>query len=178
METPPARSILLIGMRSSGKSTVGAALARRLGLPFVDLDAKALAQFSEASVREVWSTHGEAAWRRAEAAMLAESLDSGPAVIALGGGTPQIPQARRIIDQHRRDAAAFVVYLRASAQEIERRLCEDPGDRPALRGADVVREASDVLREREPVYASIADLVVDAMSGTPQEIAEAIAAAC
>ena len=78
------------------------ALSKRLGHPFVELDERVLAAFPEGSVREVWSVHGEAAWREAESAALVATLAADEQVVALGGGTPMIPAARQRIEADRK----------------------------------------------------------------------------
>ena len=87
--------VLLMGLRGSGKTTVGGLLADRLGCPCIDLDERVLSTFAESTVTAVWATHGEDAWRAAEATTLSELLaGTGPDVIALGGGTPMIESGR------------------------------------------------------------------------------------
>ena len=163
----------LIGARGSGKSTVGRALARRLAVPFVDLDAIALGRFPESSVRRVWQLRGESAWREAETAALSESLDLHEAVIALGGGTPMIDAARRLLGAQRDLARVFLVYLRCDPAVLAERL-DDPGDRPSLTGDHPAREIAAVLAQREPVYRELADCEIAADRESPDELAAQI----
>ena len=79
--------VLLMGLRGSGKTTVGGLLARQLDGEFVDLDDRVLATFAETTVTDVFSAHGEQAWRAAEARVLHELLSrtaGRDSVIALG----------------------------------------------------------------------------------------------
>ena len=78
--------IYLLGFMGSGKSTVGALLARELGWPFIDLDATIEAARGQ-TVREIFEREGEAPFRLMEHAVLTEASKSEPAVVALGGGT-------------------------------------------------------------------------------------------
>ena len=167
-------NVLLIGLRGSGKSTIGRELAGRLSRPFVDLDERVLATFAEASVSEVWSAHGEAAWREREAAVLEAVLRDADQVVALGGGTPMIADARRRIESCRRAGEARVVYLQCDVKELARRLTRDVGDRPSLTGADPVDEIRTVLEAREPTYRELADFVCDVTDATPEVAAESI----
>ncbi len=167
-------NILLIGLRGCGKSAVGRRLAGGTNRPFVDLDEHVLATFAEASVSDVWSAHGEAAWRQAEAAVLAEVLRATGQVVALGGGTPMVDDARRQIGSRQRAGAARVVYLRCDIDEIARRLARHGGDRPSLTGADPIDEIRIVLEAREPTYRLLADIVYDVTRVTPEAAAEGL----
>jgi shikimate kinase len=168
-------NVLLIGPRASGKTSVGRALAERLGFAFVDLDDAVLARLRRESVRAVWDELGEAAWRDGEAAEIAILLARDGQVIALGGGTPMVPAARAAIDAARRARSALVVYLKAPTAQLVERLRRHPGDRPSLTGVDPAFEAGAVLALREPTYLEIADHIVDAAAGGPDDIAAAIA---
>jgi shikimate kinase len=164
-------NILLIGLRGCGKTTIGRELARRTRRPFIDLDDLVLATFSEPSVSDVWSAHGEAAWRRAEASVLDEVLRAADQVVALGGGTPMIDEARRCISSRQGAGAATVVYLRCDVDELAGRLSGEVGDRPSLTGADPVDEIQAVLEAREPTYRRLADVVYDVTGVSPEAAA-------
>lgn len=153
--------ILLIGPRASGKTTLGRQLAKRLNRPFTDLDERVLAQFDQPSVRAVWNAYGEAAWRSAEVQVLAEVMEEGDAIIALGGGAPIIPEASAMIDQARRSGEAAVVYLAWEPDVLIDRLKQDTGDRPGLISDDPATEVPIVLAQREPIYRSLADVIWD-----------------
>ena len=170
-----AQNILLIGARGSGKTTLGRQLARRLDRPFIDLDDVTLERLGAASVAEVWSAQGEGAWREAEAATLVDLLRDGGQVVALGGGTPMVPSARRAIERAREDGRGHVVYLACPAAELARRLRGDPGDRPSLTGRDPAAEITQVLAERESTYRALADLVVDTATVPIETLLERLA---
>ncbi len=167
-------NVILIGLRGSGKTEVGRRLAARLGRKFVDLDDRVLATFEEASVREVWATHGESAWRVAEGRVVGEILAATNQVIALGGGTPMVPDARDRIESGRRDGSARVFYLSCDVRELARRLAGDAGDRPSLTGADPSQEVDAVLVRRDGTFRALADHVLDVTGTTPDEIAESL----
>jgi shikimate kinase len=164
--TDAVPNILLMGARASGKTTVGRLLAEATGRTFVDLDELVLARFpAAATVAEVWRTAGEARWRAVESDCLEAALRHHGQVVALGGGTPMIDSARRLIETARRTGRATVVYLRCDASRLAERLRTDPGDRPALIGADPVSEVQAVLRAREATYLALADVVTNAAAG-------------
>lgn len=167
--------VVLIGARASGKTSVGCLLASQLGLPFVDLDDRALSRFEEQSVAQVWERHGEAAWRDAEAAALEDLLDESDRVIALGGGTPMIDRARRTLEQVQANEAARIIYLRCPGSVLQHRLRQETGDRPSLTGDDPAAEIIAILAAREPVYSELAGGTVDASASVEAVVAEIIA---
>src|SRR5437764_10041397 len=79
------RSIVLVGMMGAGKSSVGRRLAARLGLGFVDADGE-IETAAGMTIPEIFTRHGEAAFRSGEARVIARLLDGGPQVMATGGG--------------------------------------------------------------------------------------------
>lgn len=169
------KSLLLIGPRGSGKSSVGVLLAGKLGMPFLNLDDIVLESFDEDSVTEVWKTQGEPAWREAEVNALKKTLGEKESVIALGGGVPMIEDARTLINHARDTGAGKVVYLRCEPSELRRRLEAEPGDRPGLIGDDPIAEIQEVLALREPTYTQLADHVFDVSTATEEKIAADLA---
>src|SRR6202795_4846191 len=79
------RSVVLVGMMGAGKSTIGRRLSARLRLPFLDADTEIEAA-AGMSIPDIFETHGEPHFRDGEARVIARLLDSGPAVLATGGG--------------------------------------------------------------------------------------------
>ncbi len=163
-----------MGLRGCGKSTLGRLLAEGFGRPLVEIDEQILATFPEASVAEVWAANGEAAWRAAETRVLCECLQSAGQVIALGGGTPMIPEARQLIEAEQRARRARVIFLRCRVAELTHRLLKNPGDRPPLLAGDATQEIARVAAMRQPTYRSLADIELDVTETTPAEAAAAI----
>ena len=157
------RNILLIGLRGSGKSTIGPEIAARLGRQFIDLDPVTLWRLGAASVAEAWREHGEAAFRAAEAAALRDALENPERVIAAGGGTPTAPGAAELIQERRDGGLTFVVYLREMPGILRERLAEAGGvaDRPSLTGGDPLDEIEEVYTQRDALYRSLASQVVE-----------------
>jgi len=168
--------VLLIGPRASGKTSVGRWLAKHLSRPFVDLDDRALAQFDEDTVRDVFERHSEDAWRAAEVRALSQVLPAeAPHIIALGGGTPMIEAAQERLELEQNAGRAFIVYLRTDPDALRQRLSSDPGDRPSLTGADPIGEIETVLKQRAATYEALADLICDTDERSPDEIGGIIA---
>src|SRR5690348_6504978 len=80
------RPIVLVGMMGAGKSTVGRRLAARLRLPFLDADIEIEAAHAGMTIPEIFATHGEPYFRDGEVRVIARLLESGPNVLATGGG--------------------------------------------------------------------------------------------
>ena len=153
---------MLIGSRASGKSTVGRLLAKIWDQPFIDLDVRVLAMFDEQTVEAIWANHGEAAWRKAECQALEQVIaEPGAAVVALGGGTPCIDEARPILVTGMAMQDVRMVYLRYDAEVLSARLSACAGDRPSITGEDVPAEVGQLLDRREAIYRDLADVMVE-----------------
>ena len=147
-----ARSVVLVGMMGAGKSTIGRRLSVRLGMSFLDADAEIEAA-AGMSIPEIFASYGEPYFRDGEARVIARLLDSGPVVLATGGGAFMCTETRdRIRDK------AVSIWLKADADIIMRRV-KRRSDRPLLHTADPEATIGRLIGEREPVY-RLADLTV------------------
>ncbi len=161
--------MVLIGLRGSGKSTVGQALAQQLGIPFVDLDDLVLAQFEGYStVTAMWEALGEEVWRAAEedlAHRLLERESDIRQALALGGGSPMIESVQTMLHHSKETNSPgkrIIIYLRGSATLLANRLRAQPGDRPALtKATNLTDEIREVLAQRDPIFLEIASHVIE-----------------
>ncbi len=164
-----------MGYRGSGKSTVGRALAEHLGLSFVDTDGQVIAAFGGRSVTDIWAQLGEPAFREVEAEVIANVVKESGRVIALGGGSVNRSAAARAAVA---SCKALRVYLEAPAEVLAERIASDAknaAERPSLTGkGSAADEVAEVLRHRERVYRSVADVVVDVSKSGIEPIVEAI----
>lgn len=173
-----ARAIALVGLRCSGKTSVGRELARELSLGFVDLDLAVAWSAGEGCCAEhapsVASIVAEVGWegfRDLEQRELARVLDSGDElVVATGGGAVE-----RVSNRDRLRERARCVWLREDLDVLRGRLARDTGSRPALQGRDPLAELDEVAARREPLYREVAGVVVDGGGRGPAEIAREIA---
>ena len=160
LEMPKARNVALLGLRGAGKSAVGAALAKKLGVALVELD-HLVEEHAGLPLREIFAVHGDSYYRRVEAQALESFLSRRAAsVLATGGGIVTSPGTyERLRD------ACFTVWLRARPEDHMSRV-ERQGDlRPffSTKGArrpNAMTELRQILTARTPLY-SQADLVVD-----------------
>jgi shikimate kinase len=161
------RSIALVGMPGSGKSSIGRRLAPLLELPFIDADAKIEEAAGGMSIAEIFAKHGEAEFRSLEARVIARLIDDGPSVIATGGGALTNANTRALI----RDKA-IAVWLRAEIPVLMRRVRRKT-DRPLLQGKDPEATLSRLLSEREQFYAD-AHIVVTSREGPHEAVVDSI----
>lgn len=151
---PFDRPIYLVGMMGAGKTTIGRALARRLGWQFVDLDHE-LESRCGVRVSIIFDIEGEQGFRKRESALLDECTRRSGIVLATGGGAVLSPQNRQVLRER-----GVVVYLRASVDELFRRV-ECDRNRPLLQTDNPRQRLQDLLQQREPLYEEVADVVFD-----------------
>lgn len=168
-------NLVLMGLRGSGKSTLGGLLGVRLGRGVVDLDERTLARLGCATASDAFATLGEAAFRRAETESLRDVLRTPAQIVALGGGTPTSPGAAALLRGERDGGRALNVYLHASPDELRRRLAgTDMANRPGLLGGDPLAEIDAVYAARDPLYRSLASAVVEVGGLDSEVVADAM----
>lgn len=140
------RPIVFVGMMGSGKSAVGSATAKILGVPFVDCDKEIEASVGM-SISSIFSEYGETRFREAETRILSRVLKDPPAIIAAGGGTFMNKRNRDEIGKR-----AISVWLKASPDTLWQRV-KNKTTRPLLKTADPYGTLLQLLSEREPIYA-------------------------
>ncbi|WP_184328264.1 XopAD/skwp family type III secretion system effector [Rhizobium leguminosarum] len=140
------RPVVLVGMPASGKSTIGAQLAKELGLEFLDIDKRIVAEHG--NLREMFADpdRGEKYFRDLEAKELAKYLDRGPIVIATGGGCFSKESNRALILNKARS-----IWLDTDLKELKKRLKRD-GSRPLLQVKNPEEKVDQLYEERSPFY--------------------------
>jgi XRE family aerobic/anaerobic benzoate catabolism transcriptional regulator len=143
-----SRLIALVGLRGAGKSTIGALVARRLKIPFVELDSL-IERAAGMSLSEIFSLHGEDYYRRLEREQLAVLLGKpGQAVIAVGGSI--VSDARNWELLKRR---SLTIWLRATPRDHMQRVLRQGDTRPMKDNPAAMTELRALLERREPLYA-------------------------
>ena len=138
------RSIFLVGYMGAGKSSVGAAVADRLGPTFVDLDEE-ISRRLGAPIQEIFARSGEATFRAAEHDELARCAESVDVVVATGGGAFCSESNREVIH----GLGGVSVFLDLPWAALQQRLARDHADRPMYDDTDQARQ---LFEERLPHY--------------------------
>ncbi len=161
----PIPTLVLMGLRGSGKSTLGIALAKAIGRPFVDLDDRTPALLDERTAADAINRHGLAAFRTSERDALAAVLGEASRraiVLALGGGTPTAPGADAILTEAKNSEQTVIVYLHASPAELRDRLAKtDTASRPSLTGSDMLDEIETIYLQRDAMFRGLASVTVE-----------------
>jgi len=148
------KTVVLVGMMGSGKTAVGGALARLLGVPFLDSDEEIVAA-ANMSIAEIFARDGEAFFRDRETEVITRLLENERAVLSTGGGAFLSARNREIIA-----AKGVSVWLRADLELLWQRV-RHRTTRPLLRTENPRQTLAELFRQRTPEYAR-ADLVVEA----------------
>lgn len=162
-------NLFLVGLPGSGKSTLGRALARRLGKPFLDADAE-LERRLGASIPTIFEIEGEAAFRDREEAVIADIVARSGVVLATGGGA-----VIRAANRERLKANGTVLYLHAEAATLRERT-RHSRNRPLLNTADPLARLAELYAQRDPLYREVADVVLESDRDQVMRFAQRLAA--
>ncbi len=166
---PAGGHLVLVGMMGAGKTSVGRRVARRLGRELIDSDDQVEARTGR-TVREIFESDGEDAFRVLEAEALAAALDRPePVVVAAAGGVVLNPDNRRRLRQ-----AGTVVWLHADPAVLAERV--GSSDHRPLLGDDPAGVLARMEEERAALYREVADHVVDVGTEGVDEVAETVLA--
>ncbi|MEM6634987.1 MAG: shikimate kinase [Pseudomonadota bacterium] len=150
------KTVVLVGMMGSGKTAVGTAVARLLGVPFLDSDEE-IVRAANMSIAEIFARDGEPFFRRREAEVLMRLLTDQPAILSTGGGAFMSAENRKAISDF-----GIALWLRADLSLLWQRV-KGKSTRPLLQTKDPYGALRELHRERVPIY-ELADLIVDARS--------------
>lgn len=168
MTDPLPRTLVLVGAPGAGKSTVGARLARRLGMDFTDVDAL-VEQRAGKPIPEIFLLDGEPAFRELERATTLEQVGR-PGVVSLGGGAVMDPAIREALAGH------TVIWLDVTAQQASRRVGLTGNSRPLLAGGNVHSTMVRLMNQRLPLYQEVATHRIDTNGLKPAGVARQVLA--
>ena len=158
--------IALIGLRGAGKSTLGAMLAGRLEVPFLELD-RLIEQESGVSLSAIFDLYGQSGFRRLERRCLDQVIERYPRfVLATGGSLVSEPATfERLLTM------CFTVWLRATPEEHMQRVIAQGDMRPMADNRESMSDLKRILEVREPLYRK-ADVTIDTGDATSEESLE------
>lgn len=153
--------IVLVGPRGSGKTTLGHALARAIDSPFYDTDRMVEEKAGE-PVAKIWEREGEGLFREMESHVLASLGDHAKGVVSTGGGIVLSPENRKLLA-----GMGPVFYLHVPVAALISRLSSSFERRPRLmKDVPLAEEVQRVVRERDPLYRSVATRVIEIESSS------------
>ncbi|MGE0298440.1 shikimate kinase [Pseudonocardia sp.] len=158
--------VVLVGPPGAGKTTVGKALARRLGLEFTDVDALIVERAGK-PISDIFTQDGEQAFRELEREVVAEALATTTGVLALGGGSVLAVETRQRLRGHE------VVYLTVGLADGLRRTGMSTA-RPLLVGVNPRATFRALLEARTPLYREVATIEIDTVRRNTNQVARAV----
>ena len=164
----PANNLILVGPMGAGKTSIGRRLAERFGLEFVDAD-QAIVERTGATINAIFEHVGEAGFREREQATLAQLLAREGMLVSTGGGAVLSADNRKLMQTR-----GFVVYLQVSVEAQLKRVGRDRS-RPLLQCGDREQVLRDLSLHRGPLYAEVADLMLDTNGLSPGSATSALA---
>jgi len=147
------KTVALVGMMGSGKTTIGSAVAKSLSVPFMDSDAE-IEKAANLSIAEIFELCGESFFRRKETQVIVRLLEGECGILSTGGGVFLNPANRRVIS-----ARGVALWLRADLELLWSRVSHKD-TRPLLQTGDPFATLAELCDARNPVY-GLADLRVD-----------------
>ena len=163
-------NIALIGFMGAGKSAVGRALAVKLGMEFIEMDALVTERCNK-SIAEIFQQDGEPAFRRIEAEVARDVAGKKGAVIACGGGIVLKPANMDALKE-----TCEIVYLEVLPSVVLARVSWSGQKRPLLEVPDPASAVHELLKFRRPLYEKAADITIDTSDLAVQDVVDRIAA--
>lgn len=149
-----AKNIFLIGPMGAGKTTIGRGVAKTLKMEFLDSD-REIEERTGASIPLIFELEGEAGFRARESVVIDDLSRRTGIVLATGGGAILDPKNRNCLA-----ARGFVIYLHAALETLFKRTARDH-HRPLLQTDDPAARLAQLVKQRDPLYREIADLIIE-----------------
>jgi shikimate kinase len=161
------KKIVLIGPPGAGKTSIGKALSKELGLAFIDSDAE-IERISGKTISEIFVDQGEAVFRKTEVETVTRILAEFEGVVALGGGAPINPEIQKVL----LNSEYPVILIDVSISQAANRIGFNK-DRPLLM-INPRQQWLHLMSERRPIYEKLATITVSSDNSKPSEVAKTI----
>jgi len=161
-------NIVLIGMRGSGKTTVGKILAQKLGREFIEMD-ELITRKAGFGIPEIVEKQGWEKFREIEEEVTGEAAGRDNIINASGGGV--VTRENNIIKLKK---SGVLVWLQADIDTLVNRIGEDAERPPLVEGRSQREDMEITLKERKPLYQQAADLTINTGNKTPEEVADLV----
>jgi shikimate kinase len=161
------KKIVLIGPPGAGKTSIGKALSKELGLAFIDSDAE-IERISGKTISEIFVDQGEAVFRKNEVETVTRILAEFEGVVALGGGAPINPEIQKVL----LNSEYPVIFIDVSISQAANRIGFNK-DRPLLM-INPRQQWLHLMSERRPIYEKLATITVSSDNSKPSEVAKTI----
>lgn len=162
-------NVFLVGPMGAGKTTIGRHVATLMHKRFLDADQE-IEKRTGVTIAVIFEIEGEPGFRRRESLVIGDLTQEQDIVLATGGGVVLLEENRQALKQR-----GTVVYLQADLETLVERTRRDR-NRPLLQTEDPRAKIAELLRQREPIYRQIADVVVDTGQRAPSSVARDIVA--
>jgi shikimate kinase len=160
-------NIFFIGLMGAGKTTIGRLIAKQLGMDFYDSDHE-VERKTGVKIPLIFELEGEAGFRKRETAAIEDLTQLNNIVMATGGGVVLLAENRELLKNN-----GTVIYLRANVHDLWIRTRNDK-TRPLLQGTNIKQKLEQLYFERNPIYTSLADIIVDTGAQSAIEISKYI----
>ena len=161
------KNIILIGPMGAGKTTIGRQLAKRLSRQFYDSDHE-IEKHTGADIPLIFELEGEDGFRKRESQVLQELLSIQNIILSTGGGAVLDTENRKLLSEN-----TIIIYLKSSAEKLYKRIADDKR-RPLLQTEDRLNKIKQILEEREPIYISLANEIIETQELSIKQITQKI----
>ena len=161
------KTIVLIGMMGSGKTSVGKELAKKLNLSFIDIDQEIEKKY-QMNIFKIFRKKGESFFRKIEENMSCKLINGKPCVISIGGGGFLNKKIRNTIKIN-----AISIWINTSLDKIYQRLNKSKNKRPLLNYKNLKKSIKEIYDKRKPIYKK-ADYKIQIKSDNKKIIVENI----
>ena len=160
-------NIILVGPMGAGKTTIGRQLAKKLSKEFYDSDHE-IEKHTGADISLIFELEGEEGFRKRESQLLKELVSNKYIVLSTGGGAVLDPENRKLLSDN-----GIIIYLKSTAEKLYRRIADDKR-RPLIQTDDRLNKIKKILEEREPLYQSLANEIIETQELSIKQITQKI----